>query len=139
MQTLGLSSSPKQTSRFRELFWPDLSTDVNAQSACLTASWACFIIAAITVVLALALVGLAALVDAALFVAIGFGLRRMWRTAAVAGFVLYIAEQAAGIASGGRPGILTIFVLAILFNSVRASFAYQRFRKAAQASPLPVS
>ena len=138
MQTLGLSeTTPKPTSRIRELFAPDLSTEPNALSACDTASWACFFIAGVTTIFAL-FFNLGALFDAAMFVLIGLGLRKTWRTAAVAGFVLYILEQVVGIAQGRYPGILTIFILVILFSGVRASFALQRMRKANQPPPLPV-
>jgi chromate transport protein ChrA len=129
MQTLGLSdSTPKPTSRLRDLFWPDLSVDTSAESACDTASWACFAIAGITT-----LVGVwnnpSVLIDALLFVLIGFGLRKKWRSAAVAGFLLYVLEVLVGISMGQVPGILTILILAILFNSIRASYAYRRLRK----------
>jgi len=129
MQTLGLSdSTPKATSRFRDLFWPDLSVDTSAESACDTASWACFAIAGITT-----LVGVwnnpLVLIDAVLFVLIGLGLRRKWRSAAVTGFLLYVLEVLTAMSQGRFPGILTILILAILFNSVRASYAYRRLRK----------
>jgi hypothetical protein len=110
------------------LFWPDLSVDTSAESACDTASWACFAIAGITT-----LVGVwnnpSVLIDALLFVLIGFGLRKKWRSAAVAGFLLYVLEVLVGISMGQVPGILTILILAILFNSIRASYAYRRLRK----------
>ena len=128
MQILGLAdSTPKSTSRLRDLFWPDLTSEPGARSACETASWACFIVAGVTGVAAFWTSKLG-LVDAALFLMIGFGLRRIWRTAAVAGLLLYLLEQVATIAQGIFPGVLAIFVSAILFNSVRASFAYRRIR-----------
>jgi len=75
------------------------------------------------------------LIDAGLFLLIGLGLRKMWRSAAVAGFVLYLIEQAYWVATGHVPGILGILLLVILFNGSRASFAYQRMRKANQPPP----
>jgi len=129
MQTLGLSdSTPKTSSRLRDLFWPDLSVDTSAESACETASYACFAVAAIST-LFLIWASLLVLVDAALFVLIGFGLRKKWRTAAIAGFLLYLLEVIGTISQGHAPGILTILILVILFNSIRASFAYRRLRK----------
>jgi len=134
MQTLGLSdSTPKTSSRLRDLFWPDLSVDTSAESACDTASYACFAIAGVTTVFAF-FTSLWSIVDAVLFLLIGFGLRKKWRMAAIAGFVLYVLETVAGMVAGHPPGILTILILAILFNSVRASFAYRRLRKIAVTS-----
>jgi hypothetical protein len=129
MQTLGLSdTTPKPTSRLRDLFWPDLSVDTSAESACDTASWACFAIAGLTTLLGV-WTNPGVLADAALFVLIGFGLRRKWRTAAIAGFLLYVLEVILVMAAGQMPGVLTILILAILFNSIRASFAYRRLHK----------
>lgn len=48
--------------------------------------------------------------------------------------LLYVLETIAVITGGQPPGILTILILAILFNSVRASFAYRRLRKIAVTS-----
>jgi hypothetical protein len=131
MQVLGLAdSTPKTTSRLRELFWPNLTTEPNAQSACETASLTCFFVAAVTVIFALASAK-AGLLDAALFTVIGFGLRKMWRTAAVAGFALYLLEHAYPLSQGQYPGGLSILIAVILFNGMRASFAYRRMYKAA--------
>ncbi len=135
MEVLGLAdSTPKPTSRFKELFWPNLTTEPNAQSACETASIACFVIAGITAILAFAY-AISGLVDSGLFVLIGLGLRKMWRTAALAGLLLYLLEQGVNLSRGGFPSVLAILILVILFNAVRASFAYQRMRQAAVAAP----
>jgi hypothetical protein len=133
MQTLGLSdSTPKPTSRLRDLFWPDLSAEPSAESACDTASWACFAIAGITAIFAF-ITNPWALLDGLLFLLIGLGLRAKSRPASIAGFLLYVLETIAYISGGRMPGVLTILILAILFNSIRASFAYHRMRKAALA------
>ena len=99
---------------------------------------ACFGIAGITAILAF-FSSLLGLVDAVLFALIGLGLRKAWRTAAVAGFALYIVEQVAVTMQGRFPGILSILILAILFNGVRASFAYRQMRSANEQLSLPVS
>jgi len=139
MQILGLSdSTPKPTSRFRELFWPNLTTEPAAQSACETAALACFVIAGITTIFAFFTTFLT-LIDALLFLMIGLGLRKAWRTAALAGFGLYIVEQAAGIMQGKFPGVLTLLFLVILFNGVRASFGYRRMHRTDEPSRSPVN
>jgi hypothetical protein len=132
MQVLGLAdSTPKPTSRLKELFWPNLSSEPNAQSACENASIACFVIAGLTAIFALATTKWA-LLDAALFLIIGLGLRRMWRPFALVGFLLYLLEQLLVVIQGRFPGVLAILFIAILFNGVRASFAYWRMRKQAE-------
>jgi hypothetical protein len=137
MQLLGLSdSTPKPTSRLRDLFWPDLSVMPSAESACDTASWACFAIAGITAIFAV-ITNPWALLDALLFLLIGLGLRAKSRPASIAGFLLYVLETIASLSSGRMPGVLTILILAILLNSIRASFAYHRMRKAALAQSAP--
>ena len=135
MQTLGLSdSTPKPTSRLKDLFRPDLSNDVSALTACHSASWACFIVAIVTAALAI-FVNHAAFLDAGLFALIGLGLRKALRTAAVGGFVLYILEQIANIVAGQIPSVVAILISVILFNGIRAAYAYQRFCRS--PSPLP--
>ena len=135
MQTLGLSdSTPKPTSRLKDLFRPDLSNEVSALTVCHSASWACFIVAIVTAALAI-FVNHAAFLDAGLFALIGLGLRKALRTAAVGGFVLYILEQIANIVAGQIPSIVAILISVILFNGIRAAYAYQRFRRS--PSPLP--
>src|SRR6516164_8879497 len=135
MQTLGLSdSTPKPTSRLKDLFRPDLSNDVSALTVCHSASWACFIVAIVTAALAI-FVNHGAFLDGGLFALIGLGLRKALRTAAVGGFVLYILEQIANIVAGQIPSVVAILISVILFNGIRAAYAYQRFCRS--PSPLP--
>jgi hypothetical protein len=137
MQTLGLSdSTPKPTSRLKDLFRPDLSSEFAARTVCHTASWACFIIAVMGAILSF-FVSYASAFDAALFFLIGLGLRKAWRTAAIAGFVLFVAEQVWLVANGHVPSVLAFFIVIILFNGVRASFVYQRLRMIPQPPPPP--
>jgi hypothetical protein len=138
MQTLGLSdSTPKPTSRLKDLFRPDLSNEVSALTVCHTASWACFIIALGTAALA-AFANPAALLDAGLFVLLGLGIRKAFRGAAVAGFVLYILEQIGNFVAGRIPSVAAVFISVILFNSMRAAYAYRKFRCApSPALPVP--
>jgi hypothetical protein len=137
MQTLGLSdSTPKPTSRLKDLFRPDLSSEVAARTVCHSASWACFIIAALGLILSF-FTEYASVFDAALFFLIGLGLRKVWRTAAIAGFVLYIAEQVTFVVSGHVPSVVAFFIAIILFNGVRASFVYQKLRRVAQPPRQP--
>jgi hypothetical protein len=137
MQILGLSdSTPKPTSRLKDLFRPDLSSEVAARTVCHSASWACFIIAGLGLIFSF-FTQYASVFDAALFFLIGLGFRKVWRTAAIAGFVLYIAEQVTFIVSGHVPSVLSLFIAIILFNGVRASFVFQRLRRTTQSRSQP--
>lgn len=137
MQTLGLSdSTAKPTLGFWELFRPDLTTEPGAHSACHSASRACYIIAGCTAIAGF-FNGWLVLVDASLFVIIGYGIGKMSRTAAIAGLLLYLLVQVSVISQGRFPGIIPFFVVVILFNSVRASFAYHQTRKSANTLPPP--
>jgi hypothetical protein len=107
---------------------------VSALTVCHSASWACFIVAIVTAALAI-FVNHAAFLDAGLFALIGLGLRKALRTAAVGGFVLYILEQIANIVAGQIPSVVAILISIILFNGIRAAYAYQRFCRS--PSPLP--
>ncbi len=132
MQTLGLSpSTPKPTSRLRELLWPDVSDEVGARTAAHLAMWASYIIAAVSALFTLlGAAPLAALVDAALFALIGFGIRRMSRTAAVAGLLLYVLEQVQGLIERGSGfGVIGLVVTFLFVSSVRGTFGFQRQRK----------
>ena len=143
MEVLGLSeSTPKPTSRLKDLFWPDLRTMPSTESACRGAAIACFVIAGLTSIVAL-FTAPTALVDAGLFLVIGLGLLKRSRTAAVAGLALYILEQIVSLVQVGRfPGVITVLISAILLSGVRASFAYHRMRKAnveSEPPPVPVA
>ena len=129
METLGLSkSTPKSRSRFKEFLVPDLSTAPSAQSACEAASNICFIIAGLTAIVA-CFTNRFALIDAIIFAMIGLGLRRKSRIAAVAGFFLLVLEQIIMIVKlSGFPSILAILFIVLLFNGMRAAFAYQRIQ-----------
>ena len=138
MQQLGLSpNAPKTPSRLRELLWPDVSDTVAAETAARNGMYASFFIAAVTTLFSL--LGLAApsaVLDAVLFVIIGIGIRKMSRIAAVAGLVLYLAEQGYAI-SRGRTGfnlVMLVIITAIFISSVRAAWSFRRFREPATQS-----
>lgn len=137
MQNLGLSkSTPKPTSRLRELCWPDVSDEVGARTAAQQASWVCFIVAGLTTILTLVgYLRAEALLDAILFAAAGVGIRRLSRVAAVAGLALYVLEQVYNLTAMKRPpGIVAIIVTFLLISAVRGSFAYHRLRRSAAAA-----
>jgi hypothetical protein len=91
METLGLSpSTPKPTSRLKELFWPAIEAEVAAGTVARNAMYACLFIAITT-----AAVGLMAgqdalaLIDPLLFALAGIGVRQLSRAAALIAFLMY--------------------------------------------------
>ncbi len=74
-------------------------------------------------------IGPSAYIDAGLFLVIGVGILRMSRIAALAGLLLYIAEQYFMIKSGGRFGVAMIFFTLAFISSVRGTFAYHDMSK----------
>jgi hypothetical protein len=132
MQQLGLSpNAPKTTSRVRELLWPDVSDLVAAETAARNGMYASFFVVGVTALFALLNVtNRAALIDAALFVAIGIGIRKMSRIAAVAGLILYVSEQLMSIAQGriGANIIMAVIFTGVFLSAVRAAFKYRGLR-----------
>jgi signal peptidase I len=136
METLGLSpSTPKPTSRIRELFWPAIEDEVAAVTAARNAMYACLFIAALTGVAGL-MVGQGAwvLVDVLLFAMAGIGIRQLSRAAALTAMLMYAL---AWLATGGF-SILRPIVLAILIGGVRAAaFAHHMKSEAREAIANP--
>ncbi len=119
METLGLSpSTPKPTSRLRELFWPKIEDEVAAVTAARNAMYACLFIAAVTGISGL-LAGqsLWILLDVLLFALAGIGVRQLSRAAALTALLMYAL---AWLGAGGF-SILRPIVLAILLGGVRAA------------------
>jgi hypothetical protein len=132
MQQLGVSSNaPKTTSRIRELLWPDVSDLVAVETAARNGMYVSFFIAGVTVLFAV--IGWTpriAIIDAVLFAAIGIGIRKMSRIAAIAGLILYASEQLFSIAQGriGANIILVVIFTGAFLSAVRAAWAYPRLR-----------
>lgn len=119
METLGLSpSTPKPTSRIRELFWPKIEDEVAAVTAARNAMFACMVVAILTGISA-ALTGQSSwvLLDVLLFVLAGIGVRQLSRAAAITALLMYAL---AWLGTGGF-SILRPLILAILLGGVRAA------------------
>ena len=126
MQNLGLSHTPKTQSRLRELLWPDVDNPVAIKTVCHTGMWVSFLVGGFTAVLSI-LVGqvVVGVVTAAIFVAIGYGIRRCSRIAAVLAVVLYIGPQILMRSTG-----VISFIFAFLFiGSLRATFSLHRLNR----------
>lgn len=127
----------------RSWIWPDVSSRKNALFAITEASWVMVGVACLSALFTFVdlahswelderLLGFA---EAALLAGIAFGVRRKSRSAAVAGFALYILDRIGLWAAIGRPGslTLTILVAAALLHGVRGTFAFHNF------APIPAN
>jgi len=130
-------------------FWPDVSNPEEAKNACKVAMWCAIFVAGVTTLFSLlAIAGTkmnnipvdgSALLDAALFGGIAFGLSRYSRFAGVAGFVLFLFERIymiskAGVAGGGL--FFGIFLLLGFLNGMRGALAYHKSQAQMQPRPL---
>jgi hypothetical protein len=120
-------------------YWPDVSSLDGAKGACRSGMWCAIVVAGITTLFALlAIAGVklfpidgSALLDAALFGGIAFGLSRCSRFAGVAGFVLFLIERIYMIAKAGFvPGALIFGVVLLMgfFNGMRGALAYNKLQ-----------
>lgn len=126
MEILGLSeSTPKPTSRLRELFWPRIDNEVAAITAARNAMYANFLVATIT----FGFTAGAGWRGALLCFMIGIGVRQLSRAAAITGLIFYIGDFVAVVII--NPGAwIGIFGRAIwtaaLIGGVRAAFFANR-------------
>jgi len=131
-------------------FWPPVDTKEGAKAAAKQGVWAAVFVAVITAAVATiamssgkAVMGVDAwaYADAVLFAALGFGIYKMSRFAAVAALVLYVAERIYMMASSsgaGRGFVLTIIFTLFFLNAVRGTFAFKKLSAEASA-PQPAS
>jgi signal peptidase I len=135
METLGLSpSTPKPTSRIKELFWPTIEDEVAAVTAARNAMYACLFVAAESGVSGLMEGNVWVLVDVLLYAMAAIGVRQLSRVAAITVLLMYaLAWLAVGGISIVRP-----IVLAILIGGVRAAaFAHGLKKDAREAVANP--
>jgi hypothetical protein len=129
-------------------YWPDVSDLDGARDATRFGMWCALLVGGVTALFAvLSLFGIrlmgiapAALLDAALFGAIGFGLSRYSRFAAVAGFLLFLVEKIYAFVTTGSilgVGVLGVIILFGLFNGMRGAFAYQKLLTALPPQAVP--
>jgi len=131
-------------------YWPDVSDLDGAKDATKYGMWCAILVATVTALLSvLSLFGFSimhiswsALLDAAIFGVIAFGLSRHSRIAAVAGFALFLGEKiytAYVVGSILGIGVLGIIILFGFFNGMRGAFAYQKLLAAMPPQAAPPS
>lgn len=121
--------------RLRAAFWPEMTTP----AAAMQGVWASAFICAVTglaTAFGLGDLNEYALIDVALFAAIGIGIWKHSRTAAVAGLVLYVLERVVQMAEGVPAGALVVaFVFVLCYaNAVRGTFAWHRMKDGRHAA-----
>lgn len=122
-------------------FWPDVSNADEAKKACHVAMWCAVFVAVVTTIVALlALSGNkmanmpidgSALIDAAIFGGIAFGLYRCSRVAGVAGFALFLFERIYMISKAGPTGgglFMGIFLLLGFLHGMRGALSYHKLK-----------
>jgi len=127
-------------SRWR-VFWPDVDDMASAKDASRQGMWGAIIVGGVTAVLApFGFLGVDswALCDAALFLAIAWGIYKVWRTAAVAGLLLFLLERVVMFTQTKQTGGLVALALLLAFgNGARGAFAYRRLLRAESRRPPP--
>jgi hypothetical protein len=124
-----------------EWIWPAVDTPESARFAIRQASWAAIFVCGMTALVAVVSImapdprlplGPWALVDATIFGAVAFGIRRESRVAAVAGLGVYIVEQIHLTTLPGQRRVGAMFVVAALLcafvGGIRGAFALHAMR-----------
>jgi hypothetical protein len=121
-------------------WWPDVSNVRNAQKAIRHGFLAAVIVASVTAIVGLVTLyahasimgvyGRPALISAVMFAAIGFGIYRRSRAAAICGLLLFLIDRLVTLAT--QPvnvgGTIVAAILALYFiHGVRGTFAYRKF------------
>lgn len=125
-------------SKQTEWIWPSVVDITAAKKASKQGLWASTWCAGATIVfVVLAQFGvqmfnfdLWALLDAFLFIIIGWGIYKMNRIAAVAGLLLYILERISMWSEHGSKNPAMAIIITLMFiNSIRGIFAYHKMNK----------
>jgi hypothetical protein len=122
-----------------ETWWPDVSNLRNAQKAIRYGFVAAVIVASVTAIVGLVTLyihepimgvyGRPALFSAVLYAAIGFGIYRRSRVAAVCGLLLFLIDRLVTLTTQplNSGGIVVAAILALYFiHGVRGTFAYRK-------------
>jgi hypothetical protein len=122
-------------SRWR-VFWPNVDDAAGAEEAIRLCSWFAFANATLGAVGASFLVytgavGPAAFWGPALMAALGFGVRKGWRAAALAGAGLLGLGCGVVAAKGALPGVMDVLTFVAFLSGVRGTFALSRHRRTA--------
>lgn len=127
-------------------YWPRIEDMRSAEAATKPAVGASCFVAAVTTLLAiLSLINHrpvfgfsgGSLIDALLFIVIAWRIKRMSRTWAVLGLVIYLAEVAFNLVDNpsGAVGVLTVIFILTYIGAIRGTFAYSRYHQIDTTTP----
>lgn len=134
MQTLGISNStPKTENRLKNLFWPTIETATDVDTLGAQGYWVCAIIAAY-VFIYLTIIGhpILGFFLLVFYYLSGVGVREHSRYAAAIVFVIFLADTLA------QPGILKVFLTALLLSNLRATWIASRWKSEAGEAAMPI-
>jgi hypothetical protein len=133
MQTLGLSSSPRSENRLKTLFWPSIHAGNDVDDLGSQGYWVCAAVAVFSSIL-LAITGrpISGVVYFLFFYLGGVGVREHSRYAATVVFAVYAVETLLS------PGILKVFLCALLLSNVRATWIAHQWKPGADATDMPM-
>jgi len=123
--------------QWRHYFWPSIVDATSAIRASRQGIWAsCFCAGATIFFVLLGVFGvrggfdILSLVDASMFIVIGWGIYKMNRFAAVSGLALYILERIIMWSQYGPKNPAMAIILTLMFiNSARGIFGYHKLTK----------
>ena len=124
----------QKRSRWR-IFWPEVTDLDSAREAIKLGCGACFVLAALNVLMA-TFGARSAFADAIIYAVLGLWIRRNSRAAAVIGVALMSLSVIVSVARLPLIGALTIILYVCLLSGMRGTFAY---RKLIRARPSPES
>jgi hypothetical protein len=134
MQTLGLSdSTPRSEGRLKSLFWPSIQTGSDVDYLGAQGYWVCTVIAVFSFVLSV-LSGhpIAGALVSLFYYLGGVGVRERSPYAAAAVLVMYMVD-----ALVPRPGVITVFIGALLLSNLRATWIAANWKADSEESILP--
>jgi len=112
--------------------------ELSARAVAKQGMWAAFFVAIVTAAVSFLAgagvslikgIGPTAWLDAAIFAALGFGIRNMSRAAAVGALVLYVAERVVMAQTSGLNPAMAIGVVLGFVQGIRGTFAFQKYRQ----------
>ena len=125
------------------MFWADVSTLEDAEGIAKGYSAIPIMISSLTILVILygyffkPILGITlwALIDAAIFALIAFGMFRINRVVYVLGLVFYIWSQVDMLTTQGAGfGVLAVFFIIMWFNGIRGAFKYHKLKALKDAS-----
>jgi hypothetical protein len=133
----------ERRSRWRA-FWPEVDDVQGAEEAIRLCYWFAFAAAGLTGAVGIVAVlfgarGFSALAGSIIVGVIGLGVRREWRSAAVAGLAFLLVGVVVVLTRRALPGMMDLLTLVAFISGVRGTFALARLKKAAASVSTPAT